>query len=78
MRAQIERLLQRAQPGQSLDLLDDLLALLLPRRGDRRVPRRARAGAAPAGAPAQSANGAILLYRTTRELAPEDLEAIQR
>ena len=26
----------------------------------------------------QSSSGAILLYRTTRELAPEDLEAIQR
>jgi segregation and condensation protein A len=78
VRAQIERLLARAQAGHSLDLLDDLLALSC----------RAEAIAAFLAVLElarlqllrlhQSASGAILLYRTTRELSPQDLETIYR
>jgi segregation and condensation protein A len=78
VRGQIERLLARAQAGQSLDLLDDLLGLSC----------RAEAIAAFLAVLElarlqllrlhQSASGSILLYRTTRELSPQDLETIYR
>ena len=78
VRAQIERLLQRAQPGQSLDLLDDLLALSCRAEAIAAFLAVLELAKLQLVRLLQSSNGAILLYRTTRDLAPEDLEAIQR
>ncbi len=77
VRQQIERLLARLRPGKPYDLVDDLRALTC----------RAEAIAAFLGVLEmarmllvrlhQTERGAILLYRTTRELQVAELEAIQ-
>ncbi len=47
----------------------------LPSRGDRGLSRRAGARSAQSGAAAPDGGGDIVLYRTTRELGEQDLEA---
>jgi segregation and condensation protein A len=78
VRAQIDRLLQRAQPGQSLDLLDDLLALSCRAEAIAAFLAVLELAKLQLVRLLQSSTGAILLYRTTRELLAADLEAIQR
>lgn len=78
VRAQLERLLQRAQPGQSLDLLDDLLALSCRAEAIAAFLAVLELAKLQLVRLLQSSNGAVLLYRTTREIDPADLEAIQR
>jgi len=78
VRGQIERLLQRVTPGQSLDLLDDLLALSCRAEAIAAFLAVLELAKLQLVRLLQSSTGAILLYRTTRELAAADLEAIQR
>ena len=78
VRAQIDRLLQRALPGQSLDLLDDLLALSCRAEAVAAFLAVLELAELQLVRLLQCSNGNILLYRTTREMNPEDLEAIQR
>jgi segregation and condensation protein A len=78
VRAQMERLLRRVQPGQQLDLLDDLLALSCRAEAVAAFLAVLELAKLQLVRLLQGSSGNILLYRTTRDLLPEDLEAIQR
>lgn len=78
VRAQFERLLERAQHGRPFDVLDDLLSLSCRAEAvaaflallELSRLQLIRLHQSPDG-------GGILLYRTTRQLAAADLETIQ-
>ena len=78
VRGQIERLLARAQAGQSLDLLDDLLALSCRAEAISAFLAVLELARLQLVRLHQSPSGAILLYRTTRELQPQDLDTLYR
>jgi segregation and condensation protein A len=76
VRAQIERILARAQAGQSFDLLDDLLGLACRAEAISAFLAVLELARLQLVRVHQSASGAILLYRTTRELSREDLDTL--
>ena len=78
VRGQIERILARAQAGQSFDLLDDLLALSCRAEAISAFLAVLELARLQLVRLHQSESGAILLYRTTRELLPEDLDTLYR
>lgn len=77
VRAQFERLLERVQPGRPLDVLDDLLSLSCRAEAVAAFLAILELGRLQLIRLHQGPGTGILLYRTTRELAPEDLEAIR-
>ncbi|HVR29815.1 MAG TPA: segregation/condensation protein A [Thermoanaerobaculia bacterium] len=78
VRAQVERILARAQAGQSFDLLDDLLSLSCRAEAISAFLAVLELARLQLVRVHQSARGAILLYRTTRELQPQDLDTLYR
>jgi len=77
VREQIERLLGRLRAGRPYELIDDLRCLSCVREAIAAflaVLEMARLNLVRLH---QTREGSILLYRTTRQLSPEELEAIQ-
>jgi len=78
VRGQVERILRRAQAGQSFDLYDDLLSLSCRAEAISAFLAVLELARLQLVRLHQSESGAILLYRTTRDLASEDLDALYR